>query len=166
MVLKWPFVSDTGEDTLHDHCPGLLRDRALQVSGPSWNGRPVGGDSWGENWLHFQPSGTELFYAADLDLGAGLEMAWHLIVTLGRNSSQSQLIHIMVLKYVFVCHLTVCIIQGQLYNCTRNGLERKKHMLHIMILKCMFLYAIWNFKKYLSYRGNPNYKKMVLKERK
>ena len=26
MVLKWSFVNDTGEETLHITCPGLLRD--------------------------------------------------------------------------------------------------------------------------------------------
>ena len=29
---QWPFISDNGEETLHIHCLGLLRQRALQVS--------------------------------------------------------------------------------------------------------------------------------------
>ena len=32
MILKWLFVGDTREETLHSHCSGLLEHRPLLVS--------------------------------------------------------------------------------------------------------------------------------------
>ena len=54
-------------------------------------------------WLLLQSPGTEIGKSVELYLGDGLEMSGHTTVTLGRDSSKSWLIHIMVLKYMSFC---------------------------------------------------------------
>ena len=46
---------------------------------------------------------TELFKSVDLYLGDGLEMAGHLVMMQGRDSTQSLLIDIMVLNCMSLC---------------------------------------------------------------
>ena len=56
MVLNWLFIGETGEETQHVHCSGLLEDIILWVSRVilgrcSWNGRALGGDNVGKHSL-------------------------------------------------------------------------------------------------------------------
>ena len=64
----------------------------------------------------------------ELCLEDGIEMAGHSTVTLGRDSTETSLIHFMVLK-----SMSVFSIRNYLYNCgigvmigLESGLERKK----------------------------------------
>ena len=98
------FFGDTREGTMHSHCSGQSRDRALQVGKIviwrcSWNGRPLSGDTlWRNLMVVIVDSWQRPFHVGRAVLW---KWSWNgrtLSHYIGRDSAQSILIHIMVLK--------------------------------------------------------------------
>ena len=146
MALKWSFISDTGKENLYGHCSGLLGGRALQVSRLYSEdilkmadhlvvklGKRLSGCFYGL-------LGDKPLKLVELYLGDGLGKAGHLTMTLMRDSPQAWSTHIMDFNCMSLCATwqSNCATVVTLMIGLKSGLERKKVMFHVMVLKDRF----------------------------
>ena len=110
---------DTGVDILHDH---YICSQETECSSYMQELMTMGG---GTEWLLVQSPVTELFTSGEISLGNCLEMARHLAVTHGRDSTCSQVAHIMAMKCMSWLY-SVLVCRGNLMIGLENVLERKK----------------------------------------
>ena len=164
MVLKWLFIGDIRDETLHGHCSGDLGDRTLFELVEFYLGdvHEMAGNlvvtHQGETkWLLLQSPGNELFKLVGLQLRDGLEMAGGSTILLGETwHSHCCFTHIMILKCMSLCATwqSISSTAGKPYDSIRKWFLKKENNIGIIWWSWKVAFCM-SFENVLVRQGKP-----------